>query len=161
MQVLSFSEVFIGGRLLSCEGRDGTGSGFTIAFKWKIFYKKQKLTKNNIFVDKSQLWGRTGDSVVEARRPDKIWTEYLAEFHYGARSVIYYDKRGCEMGNSVIHFVRAQSKQRFNTPPLGAVRASKASSPQYRLARPCGTFIDVWPCWYDSDCEKHWCDLSV
>ena len=38
------------------------------------------------------------------------------------------------MGNSVIHFVRAQSEQRFDTPPLGAVRASKASSPQYRLA---------------------------
>jgi len=54
---------------------------------------------------------------------------------------LYYDKRGCEMGNSVIHFVRAQSQQWFNTPPLGAVRASKASSPQYRLARPCGTFI--------------------
>jgi len=52
-----------------------------------------------------------------------------------------YDKRGCEMCNSVIHFVRAQSEQRFNTPPLGAVRASKASSPQYRLARPCGIFI--------------------
>jgi len=26
---------------------------------------------------------------------------------------LYYDKRGCEMGNSVIHFVRAQSQQRF------------------------------------------------
>jgi len=49
------------------------------------------------------------------------------------------------MGNSVIHFVRAQSQQRFNTPPLGAVRASKASSPQYRLARPRGIFIPNGP----------------
>jgi len=57
------------------------------------------------------------------------------------KKIIYYDKRGREMGNSVIHFVRAQSEQRFNTPLIGAVRASKASSPQYRLARPCGTFI--------------------
>jgi len=28
---------------------------------------------------------------------------------------LYYDKRGFEMGNSVIHFVRAQSQQWFNT----------------------------------------------
>jgi len=54
---------------------------------------------------------------------------------------LYYDKRGCEMAASGGHSVRAQSQQWFNTPPLGAVRASKASSPQYRLARPCGIFI--------------------
>ncbi|PIR87968.1 MAG: hypothetical protein COU10_01655 [Candidatus Harrisonbacteria bacterium CG10_big_fil_rev_8_21_14_0_10_45_28] len=55
--------------------------------------------------------------------------------------VYYYDKRGCEMGNSVIHFVRAQSQQWFNTPPFEAAKSELGKLRPIPLGLPCGTFI--------------------
>ena len=97
---------------------------------WRLWEKGvEKLWRRNGFLHCNKMNFLLRELLVKSGqfKPSEVEIKWTLIWWFSPHQYlqVYYDKRGCEMGNSVIHFVRAQSEQRFKILPFEAAKSER------------------------------------